>query len=303
MYLLYQTFVCFSTFIPFFILCFEIKFTPQNKNINNLFNKPTCEVINIDDIVIGGIYVVNTSTTGTLPRVGYGLLFVKRVYDWIYQDLYYTFEDGLHHHHRKRINTGDWTPWYSYASTKNVGECWNLKGGTYIAPNSNLDDFKTIGSYYNHSNVESATITNNPAGVAFTMQVYSSTGDANTYITQEFRSYSKDGGIYIRKYDTYSQAWSEWFKLVQDNNITNCYIDFGEISLASGVTVKSYNFSSMYPNYKLIGVPIPMLYYTNSHAYAQITFAGYYGTSGDLRIYSDRAINARIALRCLAIKK
>lgn len=276
----------------------------SDKDMDKIFNTYLSEVKNIDSNVNGGIYTVNAATQGNLPYSGYGLLFVKRIYDWIYQDLYYTFEDNLYHYHRKKINEGTWTKWSKYISNKDLDSVWKLHDSTYIAPNTNLDDIRTVGSYHNHNNNESCTIINNPVSLAFTMQVYGSNGDPNWYITQEFRSYNSNGGIYIRKYDYYSKKWSSWIKLIQDNDITRCEIDLGTISLTNGVTVKSYDFKAMYStNYILIGTPTPMVFYTDSHAYAQITFTSYYDYSGDLRIYCDRSIKARIVLRCLAIRR
>ena len=88
--------------------------------VNDIFNTYISEVTDIDTIEVGGVYAVNVSTQGTLPCVGYGLLFVKRIYEWIYQDLYYTFENGMHHYHRKKINDGVWTKWFQYISTSDL---------------------------------------------------------------------------------------------------------------------------------------------------------------------------------------
>lgn len=98
-------------------------------------------------------------------------------------------------------------------------------------------------------------------------------------------------------------GWTEWEKYTSNSDIISCEIDFGEILLSNGVTVKSYDFPAKYPNYKFINAPQPMVYYTNNLDYAQITFAGYFGTSGELRIYCDRTIKARIAIKCLVIAK
>lgn len=92
-------------------------------------------------------------------------------------------------------------------------------------------------------------------------------------------------------------------KLLTNSDIISCEIDFGEILLSNGVTVKSYDFPAKYPNYKFISAPQPMVYYTHNLDYAQITFAGYYDPSGELRIYCDRTIKARIAIKCLVIAK
>ena len=75
---------------------------------------------NIDNVVTGGIYAVNPDTKGSLPYSSYGLLFVRRIYDWIYQDLYYTSSDQLWHYHRKRINEDPWSAWFKYITDSNL---------------------------------------------------------------------------------------------------------------------------------------------------------------------------------------
>lgn len=72
-------------------------------------------------MVTGGLYAVNTATKGTLPlEGGYALLFVKKIYDWIYQDIYYTSEDRLNHYQRKRINDGSWSNWFQYITNSDI---------------------------------------------------------------------------------------------------------------------------------------------------------------------------------------
>ena len=201
-----------------------------NSNINGVLNAKIF-ASNVDDIFTGGCYDINPSTQGTLPEVnGYAILFVRTANTtWVYQDLIYTDTVNFKHYHRMNINSDGWTEWEKYASSKDVGKCWNLDGGTYIPASTNLDDIKTIGSYYNQSNNESATITNNPTSLAFTMQVYASNGQANYYVTQELRSYSSDDGIYIRKYSDFSKTWSKWIKLVQDSDLKTPVLSSGTI--------------------------------------------------------------------------
>ena len=93
-----------------------------DKNINKIFNTYRWEVDDIDNTVEGGIYAVNVATKGTLPYNGYGLLFVRRIYDWIYQDLYYTFAHGIFHYHRKRINQDNWSDWFKYLGSSDLTE-------------------------------------------------------------------------------------------------------------------------------------------------------------------------------------
>jgi hypothetical protein len=100
-----------------------------------------------------------------------------------------------------------------------MGNYWCLNGGTYIASNTNLDDIKAIGSYFNHNDVESKTIINNPVDTAFTLQIYASNGEASYYVTQELRSIYIDGGIFIRKFDRYTNKWTDWDKLIQKSDL------------------------------------------------------------------------------------
>lgn len=128
---------------------------------------------------------------------------------------------------------------------------WCLNGGNYISPNSNLDNIKEIGSYFNHNNIESNTIINNPTNFAFTMQVYASNGHANNYVTQELRSYYSDDGIYIRKYSCFSKNWSKWVKMIQTNDF------IAKVDASSSINVndltepldsRKYLISSLNPN-------------------------------------------------------
>ena len=63
-------------------------------------------------------------------------------------------------------------------------------------------------------------ILNNPVNTAFTMQIYASNGQAAHYITQELRSIYLDGGIFIRKFDNFSNSWTKWDKIVQNRDLT-----------------------------------------------------------------------------------
>lgn len=100
-----------------------------------------------------------------------------------------------------------------------MGNYWCLNGGSYIPPNTNLDNLKKIGSYFSPSDIESTTILKNPVNTAFTMQIYASNGRASEYITQELRSIYLDGGIFIRKFDIYTKKWTVWEKLLTERDL------------------------------------------------------------------------------------
>ena len=101
----------------------------------------------------------------------------------------------------------------------NLGNYWCLNGGSYIPPNTDLDNIKEIGSYFSPNDIESTTILKNPVNTAFTMQVYASNGQASHYITQELRGIYLDGGIFIRKFDLYANTWTVWEKLLAERDL------------------------------------------------------------------------------------
>ena len=98
---------------------------------------------------------------------------------------------------------------------KNLNNYWCLNGGTWIPPNSDLDDYKALGSFFVDTDVGGITIKNSPINTAFTLQVYGSNGHIRDYITQELRSIYLYGGIFMRKFDIFTKSWTDWEKLVQ----------------------------------------------------------------------------------------
>ncbi len=74
----------------------------------------------------------------------------------------------------------------------------------YIPANSNLNDYQSAGFYFNNLNVESATITNNPAPYSFSLLVERSAG-----VNQKLTTYGLSGNVtYTRGY--YGGSWSSW---------------------------------------------------------------------------------------------
>ena len=109
---------------------------PSNNNINNIFNTMVT-ADNVDELLQGGIYIVDLNTKGTLPFQSYGFLFVRRAATWIYQDIYYTSADKAWHYHRKKINNDPWTNWFSYITNSDLTQ--------YLSINQYMKNF-VIGS-------------------------------------------------------------------------------------------------------------------------------------------------------------
>ena len=125
----------------------------------------------------------------------------------------------------------------------NMSNYWCLNGGTYIAPDTNLDDIRAIGSYFNHNDAESKTIINNPVDTAFTLQIYASNGQAAYYVTQELRSIYIDGGIFIRKFDRYTNKWTEWDRLIFNSDLVYKEITSDEFSPVANISFqRAYYF-------------------------------------------------------------
>lgn len=83
----------------------------------------------------------------------------------------------------------------------------SLLGGTAIPANANLNDYKTVGSYYCSSNADVGTLTNCPTKMAFTMKMFYANGTSG-YIGQEILDLI--GARFFRYYEKYTNTWSAW---------------------------------------------------------------------------------------------
>lgn len=83
---------------------------------------------------------------------------------------------------------------------------------SYLIPeNSNLDDFRSNGFYYNPSNAEANTMQNAPFNQAFSLFVEQHAGTKQTFTTYGGSSGNYQVGIWTR--NQYSGGWGEWMKI------------------------------------------------------------------------------------------
>lgn len=80
---------------------------------------------------------------------------------------------------------------------------------TDIPANSDLNNYKTAGTYHCTANADVATIANCPASVAFQLVVNYTVGSASP--TQEVTSY--EGDKYIRTYKSLTSSWTDWTRV------------------------------------------------------------------------------------------
>lgn len=141
---------------------------------------------------------------------------------------------------RYKLNTDVWEPWRAVLDHSNG---YALVGGTYIPPNSDLNDYKDIGNYYCCITDEALTVKNTPieGGTgAFSMQIRSGVGkfSDNRYRIQELTTV--DGKKWFRHWynDGSGHQWFPWQKVLTDKNFVNDYIvnsDPGYIKFPNGL--------------------------------------------------------------------
>lgn len=91
--------------------------------------------------------------------------------------------------------------------SKNVATKEDLKNafqGTRVAANSDLNNFKTPGFYYNEANADAKTMKNTPEPIAFSLQVYKTAGVVQVYTTYG----PAVPHVYIRS--NYENSWGYW---------------------------------------------------------------------------------------------
>lgn len=113
---------------------------------------------------------------------------------------------------------------------------------TAIPANSDLNNYKTAGTYHCTSNADVATIANCPAGVAFQLVVNYIVGSPSP--TQEVTSY--EGDKYIRTYRSWTSSWTDWTR-VGNTFITRLATvtvgkNFGSYVSLSAPSVSGYTF-------------------------------------------------------------
>lgn len=78
-----------------------------------------------------------------------------------------------------------------------------------IPASSDLNNYKTAGTYHCIANADVATLANCPASVAFQLVVSYTVGSASP--TQEITSY--EGDKYIRTYRSWTSSWTAWTRV------------------------------------------------------------------------------------------
>lgn len=90
----------------------------------------------------------------------------------------------------------------------NVDNAKMEKNSIKIPANSNLNDYKTEGFYYNNQNAEVATILNIPEEKAFSLLVERHAGIKQTFTTFSSSSFN----IYVRNF--YNGTWGDWVSIL-----------------------------------------------------------------------------------------
>ena len=86
-----------------------------------------------------------------------------------------------------------------------------VKNQTAIPANSDLNDYKTPGSYYAGATA-AGSITNKPENKGFLLDVEIQGTNAN-FILQTFRTYDNPCNEYTRYYNYYTSSWGNWVKV------------------------------------------------------------------------------------------
>lgn len=96
----------------------------------------------------------------------------------------------------------------------NALQARSMVGGTLIPANANLNDYKTFGNYYCHTDANTKTLSNRPQDYAFRMWVECGVGGGNTsYITQTIKRYL-DGREWTRATSNGGSSWSSWTQVI-----------------------------------------------------------------------------------------
>lgn len=158
-------------------------------------------------LLYGGNLLDGPETTGQLITFGRGNYEVQLFHD-NGNGLYYRNEWG-----------GGWKNWKKIATTDYNG-FYDLTGGEYIAKNSDLNDFKTVGTYHTTSNSNAESVLNSPTSVAFTVYVSLPTGN-DAYRKQTLKEWYTGGNIYTRTYVVTNDRWSDWKLIYTDLSTYN----------------------------------------------------------------------------------
>lgn len=90
-------------------------------------------------------------------------------------------------------------------------KAYSLIGGADIPGNADLNAYTEIGNYKCDSNAKASTLSNKPdlLNMAFTMQVFDSTGSGVGYLGQRLTRWD-DGEVWYRAFNNYEQSWGAW---------------------------------------------------------------------------------------------
>lgn len=113
---------------------------------------------------------------------------------------------------------------------------------TDIPANSDLNNYKTAGTYHCTVNADVATIANCPAGVAFQLVVKYIVGSESP--TQEVTSY--EGDKYTRTYRSWTSSWTAWTRVGKTfaTRLATVTVGkvFGSYASLSAPSVSGYTF-------------------------------------------------------------
>lgn len=104
---------------------------------------------------------------------------------------------------------------------KNFMALGNIDPAYAITSNQDLNDFKTVGTYYCTSSTVGTTLSNNPyTSGAFTLVVCASNGGDGQYLMQYILTRSGNAAVYHRSIGTASSSWSSWNLISRNTSVS-----------------------------------------------------------------------------------
>ena len=192
--------------------------TSIGQNYFHYLSQPTNQITanqDLNDYTTSGTYQCNNAniavTLSNCPVSHSFKLIVDRAYtrsqSEIMQRITLVHDGDFREWIRLRgYNSSTWLDWKQYSTGKHTYEL-----GLRIPADSDLNDYKTEGSYYIKMDSDAADIANTPENVAGKV-IVTATSDANGYIRQTF---IRNNGYaeYNRFYNPNNSTWSSWQQL------------------------------------------------------------------------------------------
>ena len=218
----------------------------------------------LNDYIIPGTYFLHRSIVcdnkppmeGTLVLTVKSILYSSDSEQGMFVNQY--AEYGYSNTHREliykrgyRADVGLWSDWEMIASSEDTSNYYLLSRGDItensISLNSNLDDYKNIGIYY-LSTQNASTVLNLPELSAGKL-IVECPANNSSFRLQTFYSYSSAlNRIYRRSFNSDLNTWSEWIKLINNNDIQYLYTTIKTVNANDGYISGSYSSGKIINN-------------------------------------------------------